>query len=262
MDDFGTGYSSPELSAQLPVRQDQDRPVVRRGTRRRPRPARRSSAPIAGLGQSLGMATMAEGVETEEQLAARAPPTAAPRCRAICSAARCRPSGSPISWRSTPRRSSPRRKQRLRSRMTKLYRLIYFSKNKISGGPTADRGRGAIDPGAAAAQQSASRPHRRADLQRRHFRPGAGRPVQQRRGDVRENPAGQRHGDVQVLAFDHVERAVFAKWSMGYFGQSREGQDLFGHIAKDTGFNIENRRRSGCSRSFATPALDEEARAA
>ena len=32
MDDFGTGYSKSELSAPLPVRQDQDRPVVHRRT--------------------------------------------------------------------------------------------------------------------------------------------------------------------------------------------------------------------------------------
>ena len=36
MDDFGTGYSSPQLSAQLPLRQDQDRPLVRQGSRRAP----------------------------------------------------------------------------------------------------------------------------------------------------------------------------------------------------------------------------------
>ena len=32
MDDFGTGYSSPQLSPQLPVRQDQDRPFLRQGS--------------------------------------------------------------------------------------------------------------------------------------------------------------------------------------------------------------------------------------
>ena len=37
MDDFGTGYSSPQLPAELPVRQDQDRPLLHQGRRRRRR---------------------------------------------------------------------------------------------------------------------------------------------------------------------------------------------------------------------------------
>jgi GGDEF domain-containing protein len=37
MDDFGTGYSSLSYLAELPVRQDQDRPLVREGHRRRRR---------------------------------------------------------------------------------------------------------------------------------------------------------------------------------------------------------------------------------
>ena len=32
LDDFGTGYSSLQLSAALPVRQDQDRPLLRQGS--------------------------------------------------------------------------------------------------------------------------------------------------------------------------------------------------------------------------------------
>ena len=69
MDDFGTGYSSLELPAQLPVRQDQDRPLLRRRPRRCNRRVRIAILrAVAGLGISLGIATTAEGVETKEQV--------------------------------------------------------------------------------------------------------------------------------------------------------------------------------------------------
>ena len=67
MDDFGTGYSSLSYLRALPVRQDQDRPLLRA----RPRRSADSLAiikAVIGLGHSLGMSTTAEGVETEEQL--------------------------------------------------------------------------------------------------------------------------------------------------------------------------------------------------
>ena len=89
MDDFGTGYSSLSYLRTLPVRQDQDRPLLRRDLERG-RDAPRSSARSPSLGASLGIATTAEGVETDEQLELlRA--TAAPRCRAISSARPVRP---------------------------------------------------------------------------------------------------------------------------------------------------------------------------
>ena len=58
----------PQLSPQLSVRQDQDRPLVRARIWSSARTAWRSCAAISGLGRSLDITTTAEGVETDEQL--------------------------------------------------------------------------------------------------------------------------------------------------------------------------------------------------
>jgi len=66
LDDFGTGYSSLAHLQALPFDELKiDRSFVGQMTKRRE--SRKIVAAIVGLGQSLGMATIAEGVETEEQ---------------------------------------------------------------------------------------------------------------------------------------------------------------------------------------------------
>ena len=68
MDDFGTGYSSLSYLRIVPVRQDQDRPLVHQGHRAQPRQRGRSSRRSRASAQSLGIETTAEGIETDEQL--------------------------------------------------------------------------------------------------------------------------------------------------------------------------------------------------
>jgi hypothetical protein len=146
--------------------------------------------------------------------------------------------------------------------MTKLYRLVYFSKNRISGGPSE----------IAAEVQSIL-----AASQRNNPALGVTGALIFNAGifaQVLEGPCGgveatfekiqqdNRHGDVQILAFDHAVERVFARWSMGYFGQSREGQDLFGHIAKATGFTTNGLEGARLFQIIRDIALEEEARAA
>ena len=69
MDDFGTGYSSLSYLRSFPF----DKIKIDRSFMTGLRPEDDSTAiikAIIGLGQSLGMSTTAEGIETEEQLAA------------------------------------------------------------------------------------------------------------------------------------------------------------------------------------------------
>jgi len=67
MDDFGTGYFVAELSAQLPVRQDQDRPLVIQDISSAAEPLAIVHA-VAGLAKCLNMVSTAEGVETQQQM--------------------------------------------------------------------------------------------------------------------------------------------------------------------------------------------------
>ena len=102
LDDFGTGYSSLELSAQLPVRQDQDRPLVHPGPVERLGAGRhRARGRQPGQMPQHDLDRRGRGDAAAARYAARR--SAAPRCRAICSAKRGRPrrsgsSSAPARW--------------------------------------------------------------------------------------------------------------------------------------------------------------------
>ena len=69
MDDFGTGYSSLSYLRSFPVRQDQDRPLLRARSRSSNTDSQAIVRAIVSLGASLGITITAEGVETESDLA-------------------------------------------------------------------------------------------------------------------------------------------------------------------------------------------------
>jgi EAL domain-containing protein (putative c-di-GMP-specific phosphodiesterase class I) len=94
LDDFGTGYSSLRHLQALPFSQLKiDRSFIESMTGKRE--SRKIVAAVVGLGHSLGMITVAEGVETEEQ-ANMLLWLGATWGRAGSTGALCRPSGYPI----------------------------------------------------------------------------------------------------------------------------------------------------------------------
>jgi hypothetical protein len=146
--------------------------------------------------------------------------------------------------------------------MTKLYRLVYFSKNRIIGGPAQ------IAVEVQSILASAERNNPRLGLtgalifNAGIFAQVLEGPCDSVEATFEKIQQDHRHGEVQVLAFDHADDRVFAKWSMGFFGQSRQGQDLFGHIAKDTGFSTDGLEGARLFKIIREIAFDEEARAA
>lgn len=72
----------------------------------------------------------------------------------------------------------------------------------------------------------------------------------------------KRHGDVQVLAFEPTEKRSFPSWSMGYVGGSRENEDLFSQVARDSGFDARRMDGERILSLMVTIARDEESRAA
>jgi hypothetical protein len=146
--------------------------------------------------------------------------------------------------------------------MTKLYRLVYYSKNHIKGGPQQIAAE--IQSILAASQRNNPSLQLTGAL---IFNSGVfAQVLEGPRSSVEATfekiQQDHRHGGVQVLAFDQVEERVFAKWSMGYFGQSREGQDVFGHINKATGFSVDKMEGERLFQIIRDIAFDEEARAA
>jgi hypothetical protein len=146
--------------------------------------------------------------------------------------------------------------------MTKLHRLVYFSKNKIIGGPS--RIAAEVQSILAAAERNNPRLGLTGALifNAGIFAQVLEGPCDNVEATFEKIQLDQRHGDVQVLAFGHADERVFAKWSMGYFGQSREGHDLFGHIAKATGFTTNGLEGARLFKVIRDIAFEEEVRAA
>jgi hypothetical protein len=71
-----------------------------------------------------------------------------------------------------------------------------------------------------------------------------------------------RHGAVEVLVAEEVQSRGFPSWSMAFVGRSRENENLFAHIGKNTGFEARRLDGEHVLRVLRDLAIDEEPRAA
>jgi hypothetical protein len=72
----------------------------------------------------------------------------------------------------------------------------------------------------------------------------------------------ERHSDVQVLAFDAVDHRGFPSWSMAFLGRSLDGEEAFGHIALDSGFDEKRLEGERIYEVMRRIALEDEMRPA
>jgi hypothetical protein len=143
-----------------------------------------------------------------------------------------------------------------------LYRLVYYSRNLISGIPTQ------IAAEVTKILEASRRNNSRVAVTGALIFNG-GMFAQVLEGARRDIEAAferiqrdERHGDVEVLALEELQNRGFASWSMAFVGRSRENENLFAHIGRDTGFEAKRLEAEHIFRIMHDLAIDEETRAA
>lgn len=144
----------------------------------------------------------------------------------------------------------------------KLHRLVYYSRNRIPGAPAEIASQ--IDAILAASRRNNAMIGVTGAL---IFNSGIfAQVLEGSRHDIEATferiQRDERHGDVQVLAFEETAGRAFPSWSMAFVGRSLEGQNIFGKIGDSTGFEQKRLEGERVFEIMRTIALDEEARAA
>ena len=145
---------------------------------------------------------------------------------------------------------------------SRLHRLVYYSRNLITGSPAESAAE--VEAILASARRNNSVIGVTGAL---IFNAGTfAQVLEGARHDVEATferiQCDERHGDVQVLAFEEVESRGFPSWSMAFVGRSREGQNLFAHIGEATGFEAKRMEGERVFGIMCAIALEEEARGA
>jgi hypothetical protein len=143
-----------------------------------------------------------------------------------------------------------------------LYRLVYHSRTLISGIP--DQVAAEVDSILEASRRNNSRGAVTGAL---IFNGGMfAQVLEGARNDIEATferiQRDERHGDVEILAFEEVQGRSFPSWSMAFVGRSRENENLFGHIGSDSGFEAKRLEGERVFRIMHDLAIAEETRAA
>ncbi len=229
MDDFGTGYSSLSHLRAFPFDKIKiDQSFVREGDVERNESIVRA---ITVIGQQLGMQTIAEGVETEEQLEKLE--------RIGCGSAQGFLISPPVPIDQTMGMRSGHRAGSMVAvpepePEADLYRLVYYSANTLVGLEEE-------------VTESVSQILRTS--QRNNAAVGVSGALMFTDGlfaQILEGPRAaveavfdriqldDRHAEVRLLAFEPVERRSFARWSMAYFGPS----ETHSFCARESDFDL------------------------
>ncbi|CAN5300545.1 hypothetical protein BH10PSE7_BH10PSE7_35840 [soil metagenome] len=118
-----------------------------------------------------------------------------------------------------------------------LHRLVYFSRNTVPGSRVDIAFE--IESILASSRRNNMRGHITGAL---IFNSGVFAQVLEGSRDGIENTFERiqrdpRHSDVQILAFEPIERRVFPSWSMAFVGRSKPDHALFAYLASATGFD-------------------------
>jgi Sensors of blue-light using FAD len=143
-----------------------------------------------------------------------------------------------------------------------LHRLIYVSRNRVPGTPPEILAE--VESILAASQRNNSRVSITGAL---IFNVGMfAQVLEGARSDIEATIEkifrDERHGEIEVLAFEPAQSRGFPSWAMAFVGRSQLGHELFAHIGRVTGFEakrLEGDRIFDMLRAFA---IDEETRAA
>src|SRR5450631_1935225 len=142
-----------------------------------------------------------------------------------------------------------------------LNRLVYYSRNRMPGGPTEVTAE--MDAILASAQRHNSLRRVTGAL---IFNAGIfAQVLEGARKDIEATferiQRDERHGDVEVLAFEEAPSRGFPSWSMAFVGRSQENENLFAHIGSDSGFEAKRLEGEHVFRIMHDLAIAEEARA-
>jgi len=242
MDDFGTGYSSLSYLSSFPFDKIKiDQSFVREGDAVKNEGIVRA---ITAIGKHLGMATIAEGVETEAQLGHMAlsgcgsvqgylisRPVPAADVAALFETLR-------VTHESVPTPTDRNSHVAEMTPETDLYRLVYYSRNAIFG--LDEEVTGSVDAILATSQRNNARVGVTGALM---FTDGLFAQVLEGRMEAVEEvferiQLDDRHAEVQLLSFAPVETRVFPNWAMAFVGNDEPSRRKFGHYAASSGFDF------------------------
>ncbi len=142
--------------------------------------------------------------------------------------------------------------------MSELYRLVYYSRNRMQGSPDAVAQ--SIHQILAASRQNNALVGVTGALM---FNAGCF-------GQVLEGPRAalenvferiqqdDRHGEVSLLSFEGAEARSFETWSMGFVGQSVEDAARFASVGQDSGYDPSRLTGDALFEALQRLALEEE----